>query len=95
MINYYYEIRDGVTVFGYTQKYLAHFDVKPGQVQSSPLGGWRHFHDEALKHSRRVWLENANGVTLIKGPINDTSCGRVDEQELVWLKLICKDIETL
>jgi hypothetical protein len=95
MINYYYEIRDGVTVFGYTQKYLAHFDVKPGQVQSSPLGGWRHFHDEALKHSRRVWLENANGVTLIKGPINDTSWGRVDEQELVWLKLICKDIETL
>jgi len=34
-------------------------------------------------------------VTFIKGPVTDTSWGRVDEQELVWLKLICKDIESL
>jgi hypothetical protein len=95
VINYYYEIKEGVTVFGYTEKYLAHFDIKPGQVESSPLGGWRHFHDEAVKNSNRVWLENANGATLIKAPVSDTSWGRVEEQELVWLKLICKDIEAL
>ena len=95
MINYYYEIQDNVTVFGYTQKYLAYFDIKPGQIQASPLGGWRHFHDEAVKNSSRVWLENANGITLIKAPSNDTSWGKVTEQELIWLKLICKDIETL
>jgi len=95
MINYYYEIQDDVTVFGYREKYLAHFDVKPGQIQSSPLGGWRHFHDEAVKNSSRVWLENANGVTLVKAPVNDTSWGRVGDRELVWLKLICKDIASL
>ena len=95
MINYYYEINDGTTVFGYTQRYLAHFDVKPTQLEASPLGGWRHFHDEAVKNSRRVWLENANGVTLIKAPVDDTSWGRVGERELVWLKLVCKDIESL
>jgi hypothetical protein len=95
VINYYYEINDDVTVFGYREKYLAHFDVNPGQLSSSPLGGWRHFHDEAVKHSSRVWLENANGVTLIKAPTGDTSWGRVKEQELVWLKLVCKDIELL
>ena len=89
MINYYYEIEDDVTVFGYREKYLAHFDVNPGQLSSSPLGGWRHFHDEAVKHSSRVWLENANGVTLIKAPTGDTSWGRVKEQELVLLKLVC------
>jgi hypothetical protein len=90
MINYYYEIKDGVKVFGHTQKYLAHFDVKPGQTT-----GWRVFHDEAVMNSTRVWLENANGVTLVKAPVNDTSWGQVNKHELVWLKLVCKDVETL
>ena len=88
MINYYYEIKDDVTVFGHQQKYLAHFDVKPG-------GRWRLVHDRAVENSSRVWLENANGVTLVKGSVSDTSWGRVNEQELVWLKLICRDIESL
>jgi hypothetical protein len=95
LINYYYEIQDDVTVFGHREKYLAHFDVKSDQLESSPRGGWRHFHDEAVKNSNRVWLENANGVTLVKAPVNDNSWGRVGEQELVWLKLICKDIDSL
>jgi len=89
MINYYYEIQDNITIFGNTHKYLSITDVKPGTV------GWRYLHDEALKNSNRVWLENANGVTLVKAPSNNTSWGKVNEQELVWLKLICKDVETL
>lgn len=93
MINYYYEIKDDVTVFGHKQKYLAHFDVMPGINMSSSV--WRKFHDEACKNSSRVWLENANGVCLVKGPHTDLSWGKVDEREFVWLKLICKDIETL
>lgn len=91
MINYYYEIKDGIKVFGHEYKYLAHFDIKPNEN----FNHWRYFHDEAVKNSSRVWLENANGVTLIKGPITDTSWGKVDEHELVWLKLICRDVETL
>ena len=93
MINYYYEIKDDVTVFGYKEKYLAHFDVMPGINMSS--AAWRKFHDEAVKHSSRVWLENANGISLVKGTVADTSWDRVGEQELIWLKLICKDIESL
>lgn len=92
MINYYYEINDDVTVFGHSHRYLAHFDVKPGLASMS--ASWR-LHDEVIKHSRRVWLENANGVTLVKAPSNDTSWGRVNDQELMWLKLVCRDIETL
>jgi hypothetical protein len=90
MINYYYELQDGIKLFGKTHKYLAHFDVKPGKTN-----GWRIFHDEAVIKSTRVWLENANGITLVKAPANDTSWGQVNEQELVWLKLICKDVESL
>jgi hypothetical protein len=90
MINYYYEIKDGVRVFGHDQKYLAQFDVSPRHTNN-----WRPIHDQACRHSTRIWMENANGVTLVKGPITDTSWGQVNEQELVWLKLICRDIETL
>lgn len=89
MINYYYEIPEGTTVLGHDIRYLSITDVKPNTV------GWRFLHEEAAKCSRRYWLENANGVTLIKAPSNDTSWGKVNEQELVWLKLVCKDIETL
>lgn len=92
MINYYYEIADGFTVFGHLQKYLAQYDVHPG-LDNGGIN-WK-FHDEAVKHSNRVWLENANGISLVKGAVNDTSWDRVGEQELVWLKLICKDIESL
>ena len=90
MINYYYEISDNVKVFGHNYKYLAHFDIKPNQFDH-----WRYFHVDAIKNSTRVCLENANGISLIKGPISELAWDRVDEQELVWLKLICKDVETL
>ena len=89
MINYYYEIKDDVTVFGQKIKYLSITDVKPDTV------GWRHLHEEAEKHSRRVWLENANGVTLVKTHHPYPSWDKVDQKELTWLKLVCKDIESL
>ena len=89
MINYYYEIPEGTTVLGHDVRYLSITDVKPMTV------GWRHLHEEALKHSRRVWLENANGVTLVKTVHPYASWDKTDQKELVWLKLICKDIESL
>ena len=91
MINYYYELKEDVKIFGLEQRYIAQYDVKPDL-----FSGWRHFHDEAVKNSTRVWLENANGITLIKSPINDNGFGRRKQsEELVWLKLVCKDAETL
>ena len=91
MINYYYEIKDGIKVFGHNYKYLAHYDVKPNENFTH----WRYFHDEAVKNSSRVWMENANGLTLIKPTANANFRSRADEKEIVWLKLICRDVETL
>jgi len=89
MINYYYEIPEGTRVFGQDIRYLSITDVKPDTV------GWRHLHEEAERHSRRVWLENANGVTLVKTVHPYPSWEVIKPQELTWLKLICKDIESL
>ena len=93
MINYYYEIKDNVKIFDKgPYKYIAHFDIKHVKGVAS---AWRIWHDQAVKHSTRVWMENANGVTLVKAPVGDMSWGRVNEQQLVWLKLICRDVESL
>ena len=82
-MNYYYELKEGVTTFGKDIRYLVMPDCSPAN------GGWlNHFiHDEALKYSSRVWLENANGVTLVKGLPGDNSWGVVDEREFTWIKL--------
>jgi hypothetical protein len=92
MINYYYELNKDVKMFGREVcRYLAQYNVHPGKI-----GSFNHiWHNEAIKNSTRVWLENANGVTLVKEPNGDAGWGHVDEQELVWLKLVCRDIETV
>lgn len=89
MINYYYEIPEGTTVLGHDIRYLSITDVKPDTV------GWRFLHEEALRHSRRAWLENANGVSLVKTVHPYPNWEVIRPQELTWLKLICKDLETL
>lgn len=89
MINYYYEIKDDVKVFGQDIKYLSITDVKPNTV------GWRHLHEEAEKNSNRVWLENANGFSIVKAPHPYASWEVARPEMITWLKLICKDIESL
>jgi hypothetical protein len=92
-MNYYYEIDPGYdgTIFGDKWRYWCMYNCSPADNGKMCFKT----HDDFVARSTRVWLENANGVTLVKGPVNDTSWGWVSEQELVWLKLICKDVETL
>ena len=89
MINYYYEIKENVRVFDQDIKYLSITDLKPDTI------GWRHIHEEALLHSSRVWLENANGISLVKAPHPYASWETVKPEMVTWLKLVCKDIESL
>lgn len=88
MINYYYEIREGARLFGQDIRYLSITDLKPGTV------GWRHLHEESLNYSSRVWLENANGINLVIEDGQEVH-KPVDPYLITWLKLICKDIETI
>lgn len=85
MINYYYELEPDTKLLGRpVARYLAQFDRHPG------LGNFNwNVHDQTVKVSRRVWLENANGVSLVKGS------GAWDPVEFTWIKLKCIDIENL
>lgn len=91
MINYYFELLDGVTAFGRSVKYIGDFDVKPEEMNKS-------FHNEAYNHSSRWWLENANGVTMLRRrDTNYTSWeeAHFDEREFTWIKLQTRDVKTL
>lgn len=90
MINYYYELKEGVTVFGRSDlKYVALFDTHPGR----PNGIDWQLHDQALKHSSRAWFENSNGVTQIIPYFSGNVV--INQDEFIWIKLRCHDIEKL
>lgn len=89
-MNYYYEIASNT---------ISTVGIKPGfycLANCSPAqGGTMDYstHDVYYRHSERVWLENANGVTLIKAYSDDRSWGRVDPKEFVIVKLRARAID--
>jgi hypothetical protein len=89
MIDVYYEVMPGARVFGQEVKYIAQFNYHP---EESPAFEKR-FHTEAMMHSHRVWIENANGVTIIKnGRDLYRQSQPVDYRELTWIKLQAVDL---
>lgn len=87
-MNYYYEIPEGTSVLGQPSGYYYQANCSPAQG-----GSLNHIvHSQALNQSTRVWLENANGVTLVKAPPNDDSWGQIDEREFVMIKLRARNL---
>jgi len=91
MIDYYYELEPGTKFLGQEAKYLVRYDFDPTHALS-----WEfHWHDSALKVSSRVWLQNSNGISLVKGPQGRLLAEPIDEHEFVWIKLQAQDMEQL
>lgn len=89
MIDVYYEIAPGCRVFGHEHKYIAQFNYHP---EESPAYE-RRFHTEAMLNSDRVWIENANGVTIIKNRRDLAHRWEsVNYKELTWIKLQAVDL---
>ena len=88
-MNYYYELDER------TQKATLerwHLWCMPN---CSPAEGGRmcfKTHDDFMAHSRRVWLENANGVYLVK-PHWGIYRGQVDRREFTMIKLRARTIK--
>lgn len=89
-MNYYYEIPEDTSVLG-----------RPGGgfymlTDCSPAEGGlmdHRIHNDAFKHAVRVWLENANGVTLVKEPGYNHAFKEVDDMEFTWIKLKARKFE--
>ena len=86
-MNYYYELDERTEkAFNQAWKYWCMPNCSPAE------GGHMNFavHDDFVAHSTRVWLENANGVYIIKPKwgIRDN----VDLKEFTLVKLKSKNI---
>lgn len=82
-MNYYYELKENGTIFGKNLgRYVVMSDCSPAN------GGSMNFtlHDHLLKHSSRVWIENANGVSFMHYET-------VDPKEFFWIKIRAKSIK--
>ena len=90
MMDYYYEIKPGTTVFGRNVKYLARYNFHPGKAMSYEFK----MHNEALTNSSRVWLQNSNGSFLVEY-FGREVLTPVAEREFTWIKLQAVDIEKL
>jgi hypothetical protein len=71
---YYYELADCVLSRTYPNKYVTSIS----EIGGSPV------YDHTLL-SQRVWLENEDGVLLLKNRFSGDS--RVDIKEFMWIKL--------
>ena len=88
-MNYYYELNPTVKkVFGESWPYwcLANCSIADGGTMPHLI------HDAFVSASHRVWLENANGVYLVK-PDWYGHRYRVDPIEFTMIKLKSKTIE--
>jgi hypothetical protein len=87
-MNYYYEL-DPRSTKAHEQKwqYWCMPNCSPAE------GGHMNFkmHDEYVSHSTRVWLENANGVYMIK-PEWEARRFRVCPKEFTMIKLKAKNL---
>jgi len=87
-MNYYYELDTRTNRYKQQQWQLW---VMPN---CSPAeGGWMDFkiHDDFVANSTRVWLENANGVYLVK-PTWEAHRFRVCPKEFTMIKLKAKNL---
>ena len=88
-MNYYYEL-DERTQKAHLEQW--HLWCMPN---CSPAEGGRmcfKTHDDFVANSRRVWLENANGVYLVK-PHWGIYRGQVDRCEFTMIKLRARTIK--
>ena len=88
-MNYYYELDERTPKARLEQWYLW------CMPNCSPAEGGRMCfttHDDFVANSRRVWLENANGVYLVK-PTWGIYRGQVDDREFTMIKLRARTIK--
>ena len=89
-MNYYYEIDEkyDVTVFGDKWRYWCMYNCSPADNGKMCFKT----HDDFVARSSRVWLENANGVYMVK-PAWETRRQTIDKHEFTMVKLKARTIK--
>lgn len=87
MIDYYYEFPEGSRILSESVRYGFLRGYHPDLKQSIIYA----IHEECYKYATRIWIENANGLTLVREHGQDVH-KRSDPKIMTWIKLQAKEI---
>jgi hypothetical protein len=87
MIDYYYEFPVGTKLFNEPVRYAFQRGYHPEDCST----GTKILHNACFQMASRIWLENANGLTLVReyGRNVHKKCWRM---EMTWIKLQAKEL---
>lgn len=88
MIDYYYEFPEGSTLFGQPMRYAILRGHHPEELDGT---GQKILHNACFQMASRIWLENANGILLVREHGRDVH-KKCDPKIITWLKLQAKEL---
>ena len=88
MIDYYYEFPEGMKMFDQPTRYA----IQRGYHPKYSTQYQRTLHGQCYEHATRIWLENANGVVLVRQHGRDIH-EKIQPKELTWIKLQAQELE--
>ena len=87
MIDYYYEFADHLDLDGQKIKY----GLQRGYHPEDSDRYQQMLHGHCYTQSRRIWLENANGMILVRKDGRDVH-ERINHLEMIWIKLVAREL---
>jgi hypothetical protein len=87
MIDYYYEFPEGTKLFDQPVR----FAFQRGYHPEDSTTGEKYLQNACFQMARRIWLENANGLTLVREHGRDVH-KKCQPKELTWIKLQAKEL---
>jgi hypothetical protein len=87
MIDYYYEFPVGTKLFNEPVRYAFQRGYHPEDCTT----GSKILHNACFQMASRIWLENANGLTLVKEYGRDVH-KKCQPMEMTWIKLQAKEL---
>ena len=87
MIDYYYEFPEGTKLFDEPVRYAFQRGYHPEDCTT----GEKILHNACFQMSCRIWLENANGLTLVREYGVDVHV-KCDSKIMTWIKLQAREL---
>ena len=87
MIDYYYEFPESTKLLGEPVR----FAFQRGYHPEDCTTGEKILHNACFQMARRIWLENANGLTLVREYGVDVHV-KCDPKIMSWIKLQAKEL---
>jgi hypothetical protein len=87
MIDYYYEFPEGTQLFNQFVRYAFQRGYHPEESST----GAKILHNACFQMASRIWLENANGLTLVQEHRREVH-KKCLPKEMTWIKLQAREL---